>query len=180
MALLSMCCYDTGANQRAPLIRQTLESLLNISGVGQVKLKQYGEAFLEVIVPYCKKRKLAEKTPERAEKAPAREKSESSQRFMVVGEAYNAGESVQSLVDRYNVKLGTILDHLAAYARAGNKLRNGAEFQEWTSTTPEQQKAAFRAFEELGTDYLKPVFERLGGSVNYDELKILRVCYLSL
>lgn len=28
MALISMCCYDTGANQRAPLIRQTLESLL--------------------------------------------------------------------------------------------------------------------------------------------------------
>lgn len=28
MALLSMCCYDTGANQRAPLIRQTLDSLL--------------------------------------------------------------------------------------------------------------------------------------------------------
>lgn len=28
MALISMCAYDTGANQRAPLIRQTLESLL--------------------------------------------------------------------------------------------------------------------------------------------------------
>ena len=38
---------------------QSTESLLNISGVGQVKVRQYGESFLEVIEAYCEKHGLA-------------------------------------------------------------------------------------------------------------------------
>ena len=43
---------------------QSLESLLKISGVGQVKLRQYGEAFLEVIKSYCEKHGIKEKQKE--------------------------------------------------------------------------------------------------------------------
>jgi len=38
--------------------------------------------------------------------------------------------------------------------------------------------AVFKAFDMLGSDMLKPVHEKLNGTVNYDELKILRLCYL--
>ena len=41
---------------------QSSESLLNIAGVGQVKLEKYGDAFLEVIKTYCEKHKLKERT----------------------------------------------------------------------------------------------------------------------
>ena len=41
-----------------------------------------------------------------------------------------------------------------------------------------EQQAAITAFEELGTYYLKPVFDKLNGTLNYDELKILRMLYL--
>jgi hypothetical protein len=57
-------------------------------------------------------------------------------------------------------------------------LRNGEDLHKLASATPEQQRAAFNAFDELGTTYLKPVFEQLNGEVNYDELKILRLIYL--
>ncbi|MHB8974448.1 MAG: helix-turn-helix domain-containing protein, partial [Pirellulaceae bacterium] len=40
------------------------------------------------------------------------------------------------------------------------------------------QQRVCAAFEELGSNSLKPVFERLDGSVSYDELTLLRVCYL--
>jgi hypothetical protein len=30
----------------------------------------------------------------------------------------------------------------------------------------------------MGTGYLKPVYEELGGAVNYDDLKTLRLYYL--
>jgi len=36
----------------------------------------------------------------------------------------------------------------------------------------------FKAFDQVGSDMLKPVHEKLNGAVNYDELKILRLCYL--
>lgn len=152
---------------------QSVSSLLRISGVGQVKLRQYGEAFLEVIRAYSDKHELKE-TP----KETTREKSDSSRRYVIVAEAYNAGETIQGLMDRYRVTAGTILEHLTRYLAAGNKLRNGADLALLTSATPEQMQAAFAALNEVGTTFLKPVFDKMNGSLTYDELKILRLLYM--
>ena len=35
------------------------------------------------------------------------------------------------------------------------------------------------AFKALGTEYLNPVYEQLEGTVNYDDLKLLRLYYLT-
>jgi ATP-dependent DNA helicase RecQ len=97
----------------------------------------------------------------------------------MVAEAFNAGESVAALMERYQVTAGTILDHLARYAEDGHTLRASDELLSLSSASPDQQAAAFAAFEELGTALLKPVYDKLNGSVSYDELKVLRLCYLS-
>ena len=152
---------------------QSLGSLLKISGVGQVKSRQYGDTFLDIIKTYCEKHELKENRKE-----TAREKNDSSRRYVIVSEAYNSGETIQSLMERYNVTAGTILDHLAGYLSAGNKLRYGEDLQSLTSVSPEQQQAAFAAFDEMDTTFLKPVFDKLNGSLNYDDLKILRMLYL--
>jgi ATP-dependent DNA helicase RecQ len=152
---------------------QSITSLLNISGVGQVKLRQYGEAFLDVIVPYCEKHGLKEKPKE-----TMREKSDSNRRYVMVAEAYNSGETVQSLMERYHVTAGTILDHLARYLAAGNKLRDGEDLRTLTPVTAEQKRAVFELLDELSPTFLKPVYDRLNGALNYDDLKILRMLYL--
>jgi ATP-dependent DNA helicase RecQ len=153
---------------------QSVSSLLRISGVGQVKLRQYGEAFLEVIRDYSEKHELKE-TP----KETAREKSDSSRRYVIVAEAYNAGETVQALMDRYHVTAGTIIEHLTRYLAAGNKLRNGDDLESLTSATREQIQAAFTAFDEVGPAFLKPAYDRLNGSLTYEDLKILRLLFLA-
>ena len=152
---------------------QSVSSLLRISGVGQVKLRQYGEAFLEVIRAYSEKHELKENTKE-----TTREKSDSGRRYVIVAEAYNAGETIQRLMDRYSVTAGTIIEHLTRYLAAGNRLRNGEDFGSLTSATPEQMQAAAAAFDEVGTTFLKPVFDRLNGMLPYDDLKILRLHYM--
>jgi ATP-dependent DNA helicase RecQ len=152
---------------------QSTESLLNISGVGQVKARQYGDMFLEAIKAYCEKHNLQENPKE-----STRDKSDSNRRYVIVREAYNSGETIQSLMERYHVTAGTILDHLSRYLSAGNTLRNGADLQALTSANPEQKQAAFAAFDELSPTFLKPVYDKLNGTLNYDELKILRMLYL--
>ncbi len=152
---------------------QFMTSLLNISGVGQVKLRQYGEAFLNVIVAYCEKHELKENPKE-----TVREKSDINRRYVVVAESYNAGETIQSLMERYRVTIGTILDHLARYLAAGNKLRMSEELQSLVSVTPEQMQIVFAAFDELSPTFLKPVYDKLNGTLNYEDLKILRMSYL--
>lgn len=164
---------DRTLMEMAAYYPQSHESLLKISGVGQAKLREYGDAFLEVVKNYCGKHGLKER-----QKETVRDKSDSNRRYVIVSEAYNAGETVQSLMERYRVTAGTILDHLARYLTAGNSLRNGDDLQSLSSATPEQQQATFAAFDELSPTYLKPVFDKLNGALNYDELKILRMLYL--
>jgi hypothetical protein len=61
----------------------------------------------------------------------------------------------------------------------GNILRRADELLALSSASPDQQSSAFAAFDELGTARLKPVFDKLNGTMTYDELKILRLCFLS-
>ena len=160
--------------EMAAFYPQSPERLLDISGVGQVKARQYGEAFLEVLREYCRKHKISEKTKE-----VRRPKDDSGRRYVQVAEAFNGGESVADLMERYRVTAGTILNHLARYVEAGHKIRKVEELLALSSASPEQQAAVFATFEELGTALLKPVFDKLGGKPDYEELKILRLCYLS-
>ncbi len=170
---------------------QSLQSMLNINGVGKVKLDQYGETFVGLIKDYCKKHKIAEKAKDSAHEKSVRSKPKPSARgsatdeaevgirATLIAESYNAGESVGSLMERYRVTVNTILGHLTEYAAAGNSLRSGSDLQAYTSASPDAQQAVMEAFDELGAAYLKPVFEKLEGKINYDELKILRLMYLS-
>ena len=97
---------------------------------------------------------------------------------MTVGDAYNSGESVQSLMKQYNVSADTILNHLARFIMAGNPLRSAEDLIALSNLDPDQQMAIFKAFDKHGSDMLKPVYDAMGGKVNYDELIILRLCYL--
>ena len=153
---------------------QDEESLLTISGVGQAKLRRYGETFLSEIQAYCRDHGIQEKA-----KPNVRDKSDRNRRYMLVGGLYNAGESIESLSKRYQVKRSTILNHLARYAKAGNPLKNGTDLRAQTSLSPELQAETLQAFAEHGTDFLRPIFDALGERVSYDELKIMRLIALS-
>ncbi|MCE1254066.1 MAG: DNA helicase RecQ [Anaerolineae bacterium] len=166
---------------------QSPQSLLNISGVGQVKARQYGEVFLEIIVSFCRKHDLEEN--KRREEEPVKIQSEperpatrkgkgGSNRFVLVGQAYNAGDSLETLMQRYDVTLNTILDHLTRYVLNGNVLRQGKDLNLLTAVAPAERAEVFKVFEREGCSYLKPVFDALHGRVDYEDLKVLRLLYL--
>jgi hypothetical protein len=47
-----------------------------------------------------------------------------------------------------------------------------------STLTADEKNAAIKAFDQCGSEYLKPVFDVLNGAVSYDDLKILRLYYL--
>jgi ATP-dependent DNA helicase RecQ len=170
---------------------QSVSSLLSISGVGQVKLRRYGDEFLEVIKGYCEKHGMKEGPhPQlfpykgKGAKFPAlngtgaRDEGEIGERTRLIAESFNEGATVENLVERHQVTRATILEHLTKFVMAGNELRNGADLQALTSATSEQQETAFAAFDELSPTLLKPIHDRLNGALNYDDLKILRLLYM--
>jgi ATP-dependent DNA helicase RecQ len=159
---------------------QSGQSLQKIHGVGQVKAERYGEIFLTIIQLYCQEHDLEERTRPSAQPLPAGQMNmDLKPRQLEVAEAYNDGTSVEGLAEIYQVKLGTILDHLWQFERNGGSLRPSDDFLRLAAVDPAQQAQALAAFQELGTDYLKPVFENLDGALNYDQLRLLRLHYLS-
>jgi ATP-dependent DNA helicase RecQ len=164
---------DKTLAQMAAYFPQSKEGLLNMSGMGKVKYERYGADFLKVIKEYCRENRIEEKY-----KAPMRDKEDAGRRYMVVGEAYNAGRSIQDLMKQYDVTADTILNHLARFIMAGNPLRSAEDLIALSNLSPDQQLAVFKAFDTMGSDMLKPVYDKFNGTVNYDELRILRLCYL--
>jgi ATP-dependent DNA helicase RecQ len=155
------------------------ESLLAIYGIGSKKLETYGQVFQEVIERYCKPRNLVElPRPQKKEESRSAQ-YELKPRELLVGERYNAGKSVNDLVNEFQVQPDTILEHLTRYALTGNRLRAGDDLIAFSALDEEKQQTVLEAFKKVGAERLKPIFEALNETVNYDDLKILRLYYLS-
>ncbi|HZW03096.1 MAG TPA: DNA helicase RecQ [Anaerolineaceae bacterium] len=154
-------------------------SLKRINGIGQVKFERYGQILLDLVQEFCQARGLQEQMPENYEEARPDRRTLSKPRHLIVGEAYNTGQSIPELMQQYGVQRSTILDHLTTFAQEGNPLRQSGELLSLIDLPDERQQAALQAFEQLGSQYLKPVFDHLGGTVTYDDLKILRLHFLS-
>jgi ATP-dependent DNA helicase RecQ len=80
----------------------------------------------------------------------------------------------------YKVKQGTILDHLFKYLQEGYNLERSEELRDLSTLTEQEKQAALQAFEILGNERLKPVFDALNERVSYDELRILRLYQLAI
>ena len=160
---------------------QTLHALRKIHGVGKVRLERFGKEFLGVIRPFCARHHLTEvqKGIGAVEKPAAKKESHASgRRTQELAEAYNAGQSLQGLADQYGVQLSTVLQHLTRFAQAGSSLRCGQDLQDLASAAPNLQQAALDALSESGSEFLKPVFEKLHGELSYEQLRALRLIYL--
>jgi ATP-dependent DNA helicase RecQ len=162
-------------------------SLMRITGVGEVKAERYGKTFLALIREYCQVHNLSENFPASAGGSPrngelrmgGKRYRDLNSRSLVIGEAYNAGKSVKSLMLLFQIKLGTILDHLTKYIGDGNRLRCRDDLRALVSAPNDVQEKAFEAFDEFGLELLKPVFDKLDGRATYDDLRILRILYVN-
>ncbi len=154
-------------------------NMRSTNGVGEVKFARYGEIFLDIIREYCRARNLTEKPRSAGSQAVRSRQPELAERSIQVAEAFNSGRSLDQLAADLRIQPDTIIQHLINYALAGNTLRQDGEFLALSRLPAGEQAAVLTAFTKLGAERLKPVFEELGGTISYDELKILRLHYLS-
>ncbi len=161
---------------------QSKTSLVNIFGFGENKLEKYGELFLEIIIFYCKKNNFLDKTGNKIKLNQFNQKfstlSKPKPRYETVGEMYNNGDTIEKLTSDFNVKQNTITDNLYKYVKEGNKIRLNGLFS-LIKVPTSKHDAINKTFETIGTEYLKPVFESLNGTISYDDLKIFRLYYLN-
>jgi len=157
---------------------QTIKSMKNIYGIGGEKLKRYGFIFLEVICEYCEKHSIAERPKESGQRKKKTSKQARKLRHVAIGEAYNAGVSIEKILARYNIKTVTVLDHLFKYFLEGNKIRSDGLLSV-SALSQKEVQPVLETFDRLGADYLSPIFKENNSNISYEDLKIIRLYYLS-
>ena len=165
--------------EMAVFFPQTKERLLEMHGIGLVKLEKYGLIFLKIIQEYCRSHQIEERQKTISATVKRNSESVSRPRHIVIGEAYNSGQSIPDILAAFNIKQDTALSHLYRYLQEGYKIRSDDEFLSLSALPAAHKARAVEAFEKKGPEFLKPVFDVLDGEISYDELRILRLYYLS-
>jgi ATP-dependent DNA helicase RecQ len=159
---------------------QSEDSLLYIHGVGTTKAKRFGQDFIRIITIYSEEHGFEERAKPGSvstsrTSAPSTVSTKKKQ-YQVVGEAFNEGKSVRSLMSEHDVKIDTILRHLEKYSQEfplnGSTLINDSRLDE------EDQQRVLGLFKQLGAGRLRAIYDALDGEFDYDELKLLQLYWL--
>ena len=169
---------DRSLIEMATYFPQSRTSLLDIHGVGTVKQERYGPLFLEVIREYCRDHQIDECTKAVRKKPSVTAVSIGKKRHVVIGELFNTGQTVGKIMEDFNIKRDTVLNHLFRYFQEGNGIIESDDLLSLSTVSSEQKEFVLNKFEEFGIERLKPALDALGGEIDYEELKILRLYYL--
>ncbi|OED45966.1 ATP-dependent DNA helicase RecQ [Endozoicomonas sp. (ex Bugula neritina AB1)] len=163
---------------------QSKESLLQMSGVGSVKLEQYGDTFLQVITDFCQQRQIKEvikagrknKIINESETSKATTKQDA--RHVVIGKSFSEGMMLEEILKEYKLKIKTLLSHLYKYQIEVGDLPKTDAFVKYSELTPDKVDKIVQSFHEHSTERLRPVYDDLNETVSYDQLHLIRLHYL--
>jgi ATP-dependent DNA helicase RecQ len=151
------------------------QSLIGVYGVGSVKQKKYGDTFLRIIREFVENNDVEERSKAIRKKV---KKTTEKKKHELVGEEYGAGKSIEHLAEQFGVKTVTILSNLKKYLDEGNKL-DPEGILEASALSQRKIDEVYASMDKVGADILKPVYEDLNKTVDYGELRILQLAYLS-
>lgn len=165
---------DRSLQEMATYFPHSETTLERLHGIGRAKVARYAGIFLPIIAAYCREQGLAENP--KPSRRPASASKSLKSRSREVGERFRTGESLNQLMQAYGVKRQTLLSHLERYMQSGEVLPV-ERFRAESRLSSETQDQVLAAFDELGTDFLRPVFDAFDKSVGYDELHLVRIIY---
>lgn len=169
---------DKALIEMATYLPQSRASFGRMYGVGEAKLEKYGTDFLLEISRYCRERGLPEKPKATVVSKPSAVAGPTTSKNALIVGAFNAGKSITQLAQQFNIKPNAIVEHLYKHVSQGRALREEGLLEHSHLTSGDREKV-LAAFEKLGPDYLRPVFDAMQQQVSYDELHLLRTYFLS-
>ena len=149
----------------------TIDAFGAVHGVGQKKLRDYGQTFLDAIRGYCSENGVAVDAVEEQPAAPPRRQSNGVRASSAAAFGlFRDGVSVDDAAEKLGRARSTTFGYLNDYLK----------HETVTDPTPWVEAGLTRriegAIEEVGLRALKPIFEQLGGDVDYDSIRVVATC----
>jgi ATP-dependent DNA helicase RecQ len=167
---------DATLRELARVRPSTREKMRLVYGIGEAKLRDFGERFLQKILEHCRRYNLAldqigKPAAAEARAAPLRGLTppapRPSPRHTIAFELFRQGAAVEDVMHQMGRARSTVLDYLCEFIRA----ERPASVAAWIQPDVYQRVAA--AARQVGTERLKPIFIALGEQVPYDEIRVV-------
>ncbi len=161
---------DRPLQQMARYYPQRRDTFLHISGVGEAKLEQYGEDFLQVIREYAKQHELHELPIPQTARLERRSARAPSQTHIQTKNLLRQGLSIEEVAKQRGIAKATVIGHVQRLVESDE----GFDISEWLPPL-ERRLSIEAAFRETGSMLLGPVRERLGDDYSYEEIRLVRL-----
>jgi ATP-dependent DNA helicase RecQ len=163
--------HDATLRELARVRPTTPERLRRVSGVGDARLRDYGERVLAVIGAHCREHALATDVsaapPPLAPREPRLPGAALSTRHGVAFERFRAGAAVEEVAAQMGLSRGTVHAYLEEHIRADRP----RTLRPWVDD--DTYYRVVDAARQVGTARLKPIFLLLGEKVSYDAIRLV-------
>jgi ATP-dependent DNA helicase RecQ len=163
---------DGSLEQMATVYPVTLEELQNIQGVGAGKAKKFGKEFVELIKKHCE-----ENDVERPEDLRVRTVAKKSMLKVKIIQNIDRQVALDDIANAQGLEFEELLDEVEAIVYSGTKLNIDYFLEEVMDE--DHVDDIFEYFRESDTDDLDTAMEELGTDYSEDEVRLVRIKFLS-
>ena len=150
----------------------TLDELQNIPGVGAGKAKRYGEEFVKVIKKHCDENEI-----ERPEDLRVRTVANKSKLKVSIIQGIDRKIALDELAESKGLEFSDLLDEVEAIAYSGTKIHIDYFLDEVMDE--DHVEDIFDYFKEAESDDLEAAIEELGREYTEEEIRLVRIKFLS-
>ncbi len=144
----------------------------NINGVGESKLKKYGEMFLEKIDAYCIEHKIEVSNEHNIELRQVYKRSHSmntnASTFQETMQLYKQNLTIEEIAQKRGLTPDTIAAHIEKLIRSGEDISIDS------FVANDKQEHILKVLSLLGGGALKPIKEKLGDNYTYEEIRLVQ------
>lgn len=151
---------------------------MKINGVGNKKMEQYGDEFLDIIREYYQRNKIAQDKNHSRNRIFSLKRTNpknNSRRIDQIRKSIHQGNTVTSILDEFAIKEITLVKYLDSIVRDGIVLPDHLLTELLANMDSELVQPALTTLKQIGYERLKPVYEYFEERISYDQLRILRI-----
>lgn len=163
---------DPSLEQMATMYPRTTEELQQIQGVGAGKAKRYGKEFLDLIKQYCEENGI-----ERPEELRVRTVAKKSIIKVKIIQSIDKQLALDDIAETLGLSFDELLDEVEAIVYSGTKLNINYFIEEVIDD--DHVDDIYDYFSESETDSLEAAINELGDEYSEDEIRLVRIKFLS-
>ena len=163
---------DVSLEQMATAYPVTMDELQNIQGVGVGKAKRYGKEFIELIRRHCEENQI-----ERPEDLRVRTVAKKSMLKVKIIQSIDRQVALDDIANAQGLEFDELLDEVEAIVYSGTRLNIDYFIEEVMDE--DHVDDIYEYFKESETDDLETAMEELNNEYDEDEVRLVRIKFLS-